>query len=117
MVPGENINDAVQRAIQAHDKILLCCSKTSLESVWVNSEMERTFEKEKKLSKKGNKVNVLIPILLDGYFKKWMDVKGTIIRERLGADFRDWKDEKKFEASFDKLLTALRAKAIVEEKE
>ena len=101
---GDPILDAVNEAIRVHDKVLLCCSKASLTSTWVEDEIAMTFEKERKY-----KSLVLIPLDLDTYlFEHWFSGKAPRIRERLAADFTGWEqDNKKFKAQFERVVRAL----------
>ena len=101
---GAPMLDTINEAIQEHDKVLLCCSKASLTSTWVEDEIAMTFEKERKY-----KSLVLIPLDLDTYlFEHWFSGKAPRIRERLAADFTGWEqDNKKFKAQFERVVRAL----------
>src|SRR5205807_1312821 len=70
LVPGERILDAVGKAIASHERILLCCSRSSLESWWVQDEVRKAQELERK-----SKTDLrIIPILLDEYLlDSWSD--------------------------------------------
>lgn len=110
--PGDDIYDQVQRGVRLWDKIVLLCSKTSLTSWWVDNEIEQAFQKEQNLMKqRGHKVLTVIPLDLDGYlFDGWSSGKAPQLRGRLAADFKGWdSDDSKYEASFERLLVALRA--------
>jgi hypothetical protein len=73
---------------------LLCASKNSLTSWWVEDEIKTTLEKERALRKEREKpVRKLIPLNLDGYMftDQWdLGVLANEIRSRVAADFRDW---------------------------
>ena len=45
MLPGANIYEKIQEGIQQNDKVLLCCSKHSLGSGWVDSEIKQDTSK------------------------------------------------------------------------
>lgn len=45
---GEKIRDGIDKAIMIFDKLLLILSKESIESQWVENEVESALEKEKK---------------------------------------------------------------------
>lgn len=111
MVPGQYIDEAIQKGIEASDRFVLCCSKSSLEnSWWVDSEMSQIFEKERELSQAATrKLSVVIPVMLDDYLTDgWKGPKASELRSRYATDFRGWQDEKAFESAFDTLMRAVR---------
>ncbi|MDQ3907364.1 MAG: toll/interleukin-1 receptor domain-containing protein [Acidobacteriota bacterium] len=113
--PGDKIYTEVDRGIRLWDKVLLCCSKESLNSWWVENEIQIAFEKEQQLRKqRGQDVLALIPLNLDGYLfgEECKHGLAAQIRARLTADFTGWEtDNSKFESEFEKLVKALRADA------
>lgn len=96
------------------DKFLLCASKNSLTSPWVEEEIATTLEKERRLrSERGKKVFKLIPLNLDGYMfsKAWeLGIHAEEIRSRVAADFRGWEtDNFSFGEQVGRVIRALRA--------
>jgi hypothetical protein len=112
LLPGDDIYQRVDEGIRLWDKVLLCCSKHSLTSWWVDNEIGKVFAKEQALMKeRERKVLSIIPLDLDGYlFNGWNSGKADQIRERLAPDFRGWKrSHKKFEEQVERVILALRA--------
>jgi hypothetical protein len=111
MRPGDDIYEEVQKGIQRWDKVLLCTSKASLRGWWVDSEIDRIFQKERELFRvRQRKVLALIPLMLDDFMlSEWTSGKAQEVKTRIAADFRGWEDESKFELMFENLVCALRA--------
>jgi hypothetical protein len=114
LLPGHDISRELEQGIYSWDKVLLCASKNSLTSDWVEKEIKTTFEKERALRKdRGNPVLKLIPLNLDGYMftTQWdLGVLANEIRSRVAADFRGWEnDDAKFNDQVHRVIKALRA--------
>ncbi|HEY4592685.1 MAG TPA: hypothetical protein VIJ61_09780, partial [Thermoanaerobaculia bacterium] len=91
-------------------KVLLCCSKASLESWWVDKEIEKALAKEQEIwTTSGKKILSIIPLNLDGFvLGGWVSGKASLIRSRSAADFINWRDHSAFERQIFKLEQALR---------
>lgn len=111
ILPGDDILDQVDQGIRSWDKVVLCCSKDSLTSPWVEREAEKALQKEERLWRERNaKVLALIPLDLDGHLFEWESGKASVLQSRLAPDFTGWeKDAAKFETQLEKLVRALRS--------
>ncbi|HEX8600768.1 MAG TPA: toll/interleukin-1 receptor domain-containing protein [Chloroflexia bacterium] len=108
---GGDLYEAIDHGIRVSDKLLLCCSRASLTSWWVDDEIGRAFAKEQQILKdSGTRVRVLIPLDLDGYLRKeWADPKVTTVNRRLAADFKGWEqDNTTFNEQLERVVKALR---------
>jgi hypothetical protein len=110
ILPGDDIYESIDEGIRLRE-ILLCCSRASLSSWWVDSEISKTFVKEQQLTKRnGKKTLALIPLNLDGYLVEWQNGKAEEVRGRLAADFKGWrKNRGKFDRGVESLIKALGA--------
>ncbi len=113
ILPGDNIYREVDKGIRVYDKVLLCASKNSLGSPWVNREVETSIEREMKLYKdRGQEVLSIIPLNLDGTLFEWDGPHAATLRKRLAPEFTGWEsDNAKFEREFEKIVKALRSDA------
>jgi hypothetical protein len=88
----------LERGIHLWDKFLLCASKNSLTSYWVENEIKTTLGKELLFRKeRGKPVHKLIPLNLDGYMltDQWdLGVLANEIRSRVAANFQGWETNK-----------------------
>jgi hypothetical protein len=114
LLPGDDISRELERGIRVWDKFLLCASKNSLTSPWVEEEIQTTLGKERTLRReRGEKVFKLIPLNLDGYMfsKDWdLGTHGEEIRSRVAADFQGWETNAvKFDEQVGRVIRALRA--------
>jgi uncharacterized protein YjbI with pentapeptide repeats len=108
LMPGDGIFEGITKGINVYDKMILVCSKDSLNSWWVNQEMNRILKKEREYQKVNDrKMNLLIPITIDDEIYNWDGAKAESIKDKVIGDFREWKDDIKFEESLNQLIEAL----------
>lgn len=104
---GEKIRVGIDESIRKYDKLLLVLSKHSVESEWVEKEVETAMEQERK-----QKRTVLFPIMLDNSVMKiesgW---PADIRRNRNIGDFRKWKDHDSYQKASARLLRDLKAES------
>jgi hypothetical protein len=102
----------VDRGTRHWDKVLLCASKASVTSWWVDGEINRAFQKEAQLMKeRGKKVLALIPLNLDGFLfsADYQSGKKVEITSSVAANFFGWeKGPALFDRELDKVIRALR---------
>lgn len=110
---GEKLYEQIDRAIQVHDRLLLVLSESSMQSVWVMTELRRARKAEVK-----EKRRKLFPIRLTDYdtLREWecFDADqgkdlAVEVREYFIPDFSNWKSHDDFEKAFARLLSDLQA--------
>jgi hypothetical protein len=121
LLPGDDISRELERGIYLWDKFLLCASKNSLTSWWVEDEIKTTLEKERALRKeRGKPIHKLIPLNIDGYMftDQWeLGVLENEIRSRVAANFPGGETNKQnFDIQVDRVIKALRADEGAREK-
>ena len=107
---GDEIRLRIDESIRVYDKLLIVLSEHSVESIWVEDEVEAALEKERVARERGERRTVLFPIQLDESIKSvtsgW---PAKIRRMRHIGDFRLWKDHDEYQKVFDRLLRDLKA--------
>jgi uncharacterized protein YjbI with pentapeptide repeats len=102
---GAKIRTGIDEAIRLYDKLLLVLSKHSVESDWVEQEVETALERERK-----EKRTMLFPIRLDDAVMKVEGGWPALVRNtRNIGDFRRWKLHDSYQKAFDRLLRDLKA--------
>ncbi|TVL97721.1 MAG: hypothetical protein CV087_22090 [Candidatus Brocadia sp. WS118] len=101
---GDNLRLAIDEAIIVHDKLLLILSQNSIISHWVEQEVEKAFERERKENSL-----VLFPLRIDNTVfineKGWASyLKNT----RHIGDFTNWKDKNLYQKSYNRLIQDLK---------
>jgi hypothetical protein len=99
---GERLDNEVFRRIQEHDRVLLVCSRDSLNRSGVINEIQETLDRE---ARDGG-ATYLLPIMLDDYVLSGWRRTHPELAERIGrriiGDFRGTKRDK---VAFDKAMT------------
>jgi hypothetical protein len=94
----------IDQAIRKHDKLLLILSEHSVNSQWVESEVESALEKERQSHK-----TVLFPVRLDDTVMNSSDGwAGLVKRSRNIGNFCNWKDYDAYQQVFERLLRDLK---------
>jgi uncharacterized protein YjbI with pentapeptide repeats len=103
---GDKFRQRIDEAIRYHDKLLLVLSEHSVNSKWVEKEVETAFDKET------SDHTVLFPIRLDEAVmqtdRAWA---ADIRRTRQIGDFANWKDHDAYQKAFERLLRDLKAES------
>jgi hypothetical protein len=102
---GDEFRSRIDESIQVYDRLLLILSEHSVQSRWVQKEVETAFEKESK----ENRI-VLFPIRIDdAVMQSAVGWAADIRRQRHIGDFRQWKDHDAYQHALNRLLRDLKA--------
>lgn len=103
---GDKIRPRIDETIRLHDKLLLVLSKTSVNSQWVEQEVETALAMERKQGR-----TVLFPIRIDDTVMKINSGWPALIKNtRNIGDFKKWKNHDVYQKAFNRLLRDLKSK-------
>jgi hypothetical protein len=103
MRTGDKIREAIHLAIRTREKLLIILSEKSIESQWVEDEVEKAFFEER-----DRKDSVLFPIQIDDSVKNSDKAWAESVRlTRHIGDFRNWNDPNSYNNSLKRLLRDL----------
>ena len=107
--PGKRLHRTMDEGVNEYDRVVLLCSRSSLERPGVLNEIERILSRE---AAEGGTEHV-IPVALDDHvFSAWKPSRDDLarqMRDRVVADFRQAIDNTaEFRTQFSRLLTALK---------
>jgi hypothetical protein len=102
---GDRFRQTIDEAIKLHDKLLLILSVASVQSRWVESEVESALERERRTDQL-----VLFPITIDdAVFETNAAWTAEIRRTRHVGDFRRWKEHDEYIQNFYRLVRDLKS--------
>ena len=102
---GAKTRPAIDEAIRDHDKLLIILSEQSVQSNWVEHEVEHALDLENQRKKL-----VLFPVRIDNaVMDSTTGWAGNIQRQRNIGNFTQWKDHDAYTTAFDRLLRDLQA--------
>jgi TIR domain/Pentapeptide repeats (8 copies) len=102
---GGKILHEIDAAIRQRDKVVLILSKHSIASGWIEDEVTKAFEEERRRGQ-----DVLFPIRLDDAVMETDEAWAAKLRARHIGDFRRWKDHDAYTKAFERVLRDLRVK-------
>ena len=101
---GDQVSDTIYKAIRIKDKLLVIMSEKSVNSDWVEEEVEKALAKEKSQNKL-----TLFPVRIDDEVMKTNKAWAEKIRnDRHIGDFRKWEESKEYKKAFNRLLRDLK---------
>ena len=102
---GGKIRPTIDREIVRRDRFLIVLSINSINSSWVEKEVETAFERTYK-----QKSAFLIPLRIDDAVMNTDEAWAADLRRSLNiGDFRNWEDPARFETALTRLLRDLNA--------
>ena len=102
---GEKLHLTMKR-VNEYERIVLVCSKDSLERPGLQYELEKVLERE---AREGG-TSRLIPVALDGFlFDSWRPTRQALKEELLNRVVADFRSLDMYDEQFDRLLRALQA--------
>lgn len=100
---GDRTRQVIHDTIRLRDKLLVVLTKSSVESDWVEEEVETALRKER-----DDKSTVLFPIRLDDAVMETKTGWAETLCDRTIGDFRNWKEQASYQKALQRLLKALK---------
>jgi hypothetical protein len=106
--PGEKLHNVMRDGVNQYGRVVLICSRSSLDRAGVANEIEEALQRE---AREGGQA-ILIPVTIDDYvFSEW-DPKNSgvaqALRDRVVADFRGTlRDPEAFEKALGRVVAVL----------
>ncbi|HMR68528.1 MAG TPA: toll/interleukin-1 receptor domain-containing protein [Anaerolineae bacterium] len=105
---GARIRQTLDDSIETHEKLLLILSEHSIDSIWVEKEVETAFDVEQKSGRL-----VLFPIRLDETVMETNQAWAADIRRmRHIGNFTQWREEADYQRALKRLLRDLTVKDV-----
>jgi tetratricopeptide (TPR) repeat protein len=102
---GDKFTQRIDESIRIYDKLVIILSENSVDSEWVEQEIETAFENERREGRV-----VLFPLRLDdAVMRVHQGWPALIRRTRHIGDFTDWKNHDSYRKAFERLLRDLKA--------
>lgn len=115
--PGDKIHEEVFEAISVIDKLVVVLSETSINSVWVQSEIRRALKRERE---EGRRILFPISLMPISDLKKWecFDADSgkdlaVELREYYIPSITNWNDPTEFDRFFSEIIRGLKAEDTV----
>ena len=90
---GEKIWDTIDEEIRLRDKVLIILSENSIESDWVEDEVNKAFSEER-----GTKKTILFPLRIDDAILETREPWARkLLDQRNIGDFQRWKDHDEYQ--------------------
>lgn len=107
---GSTLRKEIAKGIRLYDKLVVICSRKSLDVQPVIREIERALRKERTLKGTGGDSSVLFPIQIDDFISDgWQHAQRAEVLEKRIGDFRNWQQPEAYQAAFSQLLKNLNA--------
>lgn len=100
---GARIRPTLDQAIHQHEKLLLLLSEHSIDSAWVEDEVEAALERERT-----ERREMLFPIRLDDAVIRTRQAWAARLRRQVNiGDFSNWTDQEAYQQALERLLRDL----------
>lgn len=103
LIIGESISKQIERGIHESDKVVVILSSESIQSSWIQHEINKALEMENKTNK-----NILFPITIDdSIFSEHSGPFGSQLRDKYILHFEDWTNSTAYKSSLSRLAKSL----------